>query len=593
MKKDSFMITGYPDREHAEANSAVKMTCARSNFRAAGWKDDDFKKPIVTIAAPYSNTMPCNNQFRDLADKIAEEVEKRGGKAHYCFTPVINDGMTQGTKAMRYSLVSRELITDCIETMHEGYYADACITLAGCDKSVPASVMPLARGNMIGISLFGGPALPGQMPGHECDDHAQGLDPGKVMEGIGAYGRSLIDLEELNKLECAGLPGSGTCSAMFTACSMAAVVEALGMALPGTASHPAMTRTDSRSVPQPKLDDCVAVVDAIFTLMEKQIKAREILTKEAMENAVAIVYATGGSTNAILHMLAIAHEAGIPQEDFCIQDFDRIGQRVPLLANVSPHGKYHMSDIDRVGGIPVILRELLDAGLLHGDVMTVTGKTMAENLAGVPSIASMAGSQDVLLPISKPLAPAGNHILVLKGNLAPESAIIKLSGKQNIELIGPAKCFDDEDKAFEAIMRGEIKKGDALIIRYEGPKGSPGMPEMLSPGAALVGAGLGKDVALITDGRFSGASHGIMVGHVTPEASAGGPIALIKDGDIIIVRPAQRELSIDISAEELAARRAAWTPPPLKPGTSGLLGKYARQVKSAHYGAVTSDGPMR
>jgi len=586
LKKESYMITGYPDKKSGEANSYVKMTTARANFRAAGWKDDDFKKPIITIAAPYSNNMPCNNQFRDLADRIAEEVEKRGGKAHYAFTPVINDGMTQGTKAMRYSLVSRELITDCIETMHEGYYADACISLAGCDKSVPSSVMALARGDMIGLSLFGGPALAGHLPGEGCDEPRR-LDAANIMQGIGAYGNGLIDLEELTKLECAGLPGSGTCSAMFTACSMAAVVEALGMALPKTGSHPAMTRDDPRSVPAQKLEDCVAVTDAVFNLLEKQIKTRQIITKEALENAVAVVYATGGSTNAVLHILAIAHEAGIGQDVFCIEDFQRIGQKVPLLSNVSPHGKYHMSDIDAVGGIPVVMRELLDAGLLHGDCLTVTGKTMAENLAGVPNISSL-GKQDVLFPIASPFAPAGNHILIISGNLAPESAVIKLSGKQNVEHIGPARCFDDEDAAFEAIMNGEIKKGDSLIIRHEGPKGSPGMPEMLSPGAALVGAGLGKDVALITDGRFSGASHGIMVGHVTPEASAGGPLALVRDGDIIIVRPSQRQLSIVISDEEMAARKAAWVAPPLKPGTSGLLGKYARQVKSAHYGAVTS-----
>mmetsp|Transcript_96066 Transcript_96066/g.151304 ORF Transcript_96066/g.151304 Transcript_96066/m.151304 type:complete len:592 (-) Transcript_96066:67-1842(-) len=586
LKSNSYMITGYPDKKDGEANSYVKMTCARANFRAAGWKDADFKKPVITIASPYSNSMPCNNQFRDLADKIAEEVEKRGGKAHFCFTPVINDGMTQGSKAMRYSLVSRELITDCIETMHEGYYADACITLAGCDKSVPASVMPLARGNIIGLSLFGGPALPGRKEDSHCNDSRKGLDAGSIMEGIGAYGRGIIDMEELHGLECKALPGSGTCSAMFTACSMSSVVEALGMALPKTGSAPAATYDDPRSLTPEKVEDCVAVAEAIFVLLEKQLRAREIITKKALENSIAVVYATGGSTNAVLHILAIAHEAGFSQEEFSIEDFQRIGERVPLLVNASPHGKYHMSDIDRVGGIPVIMRELLDAGFVHGDCMTVTGKTMAENLAGTPNVAAL-GDQDVLFPVARPLAPAGNHIVILNGNLAPESAVMKLSGKQNVELVGPARCFDDEDAAFTAIMSGEIKKGDALIIRYEGPKGAPGMPEMLSPSAALVGAGLGKDVALITDGRFSGATHGIMIGHVTPEASAGGPLALVRDGDTIIVRPRDRQLSIDISDEEMAARRAAWVPPPLRPGTSGLLGKYAAQVKSAHYGAVT------
>lgn len=586
LKKESYKITGDPTKAPSASNSFVKMTCSRSNFRAAGWKDDDFKKPMITIAAPYSNSMPCNNQFRDIADILAEEVERLGGKAHLCITPVISDGQSQGCKAMRYSLVSRDLITDCIEMMHEGYHADAIITLGGCDKSVPAAIMPLARKDLIGLSLFGGPALPGQAHG-ACGEGARGLDPGSVMEAIGAYGKGLIDMEELHRVECAALPGSGTCSAMFTACTMSAVVEALGMALPATGSVPAATREDPRTVTDRKRQDCAKVAAALFSLMEKGISARQIITKESLANATAVVYALGGSTNAVLHLLAIAHEAGIPESDFSIEDFHRIGQRVPLIGNLSPHGRYHMSDLDRIGGVPVVLRELLDAGLLHGQCMTVTGRTVAENLAGVPAVAAL-GQQDVLYPVSSPLSPGGNHILVLKGNLAPESAVCKLSGKLNVEFIGPARCFDDEDEAFEAIMAGRIQKGDVLVVRYEGPKGAPGMPEMLSPGAALVGAGLGKDVALVTDGRFSGASHGIMVGHVTPEAAAGGPIALLRDGDIVVVRPGARELSVQISDAELAERRAAWTPPAPRPGTFGVLEKYARQVRSAHVGATTS-----
>eukprot|EP00450_Noctiluca_scintillans_P027555 CAMPEP_0194537684 /NCGR_PEP_ID=MMETSP0253-20130528/77019_1 /TAXON_ID=2966 /ORGANISM="Noctiluca scintillans" /LENGTH=524 /DNA_ID=CAMNT_0039383727 /DNA_START=23 /DNA_END=1594 /DNA_ORIENTATION=- len=523
------------------------MTCSRANFRAAGWKEEDFRKPVITIAAPYSNSMPCNNQFRDLADLIADEVEKRGGKPHLCITPVISDGQTQGCKAMRYSLVSRETITDCIELMHEGYHADAIITLGGCDKSVPAAVMPCARKNLISVSLFGGPALPGE----HCDkDIGHGLDPKDVMEAIGAFGSGLIDLEELHKIECSSLPGSGTCSAMFTACTMATAVEAMGMALPGTASHPAAARDDARSVTDQKRADCIATVDALFALLSKGTRAREIITKESLENAVTTVFAVGGSTNAVLHLLAIAHEAGVASE-FGIEDIHRVGQRAPLLANVSPHGPYHMSDIDRVGGIPVIMRELLDAGLIHGGCLTVTGKTVAENLAVVPSISSLGLLQDVLRPFASPLSPPGNHILVIRGNLAPESAVLKLSGKQDVEFSGPARCFDDEDAAFSAIMSGSISKGDVLVIRYEGPKGSPGMPEMLSPGSALVGAGLGKHCALVTDGRFSGASHGIMVGHVTPEAACGGPIALLRDGDIVMVRAAHRQLAVDLSDAEM------------------------------------------
>lgn len=359
------------------------------------------------------------------------------------------------------------------------------------------------------------------------------------------------------------------------------------MALPGTASHPAMTREDVRSVPAQKQDDCSAVAHAVMDLLRLKLRTRQIVTKMAMENAVTVTYACGGSTNCVLHLLAIAAEAEI--EDFCIEDFDRIGKHVPLLANVSPHGRYHVDDIDRVGGLPVIIKELLDNGFLHGDCLTVTGKTVAENLANTSSIAALRAqdpSMDVLMPVATPYAPAGNHILVLHGNLAPESAICKLSGKQNVEHRGPCKCFDTEDDAFRAIMDGKIVKGDVVVVRYEGPKGSPGMPEMLAPGGALIGAGLGKDVALITDGRFSGASHGIMIGHITPEAAVGGPIALLRDGDIVELKPKDRSLSVQLSDAELAERRAAWKPRALSCG-KGVLAKYAKLVDSAHVGATT------
>ncbi|CAK0891858.1 unnamed protein product [Prorocentrum cordatum] len=588
LKKESYLITGDPSLPDGAHLLAAKMTCSRSNFRATGWKDSDFEKPIITVGAPYTNTMPCNNQFRDYADIIAEEIERIGGKAHLAFTPVISDGQTQGTHAMRYSLISRELIADSIETMHEGYHADAIITLGGCDKTVPGVVMPLARKNLIGLSLFGGPALPGQSK-RPCggDEKPRGLDPGTVMEAIGAYGNGLIDMEELHRIECTALPGSGTCSAMFTACTMASAVEAMGMALPGTSGHAATSREDYRAVTPEKRQDCARSVEALFNLMEKGIRARDIITAKSLENSVMVVYAVGGSTNAFLHLLAIAHEAEIPQEEFNIERMHEVGQRVPILANVSPHGRFHMHDLDGVGGIPAIMRELLDAGLLHGGCMTVTGRTVAENLEGVAAVRGR-GPQEVLKPFSDPFAPSGNHIVVLKGNLAPQSALVKLSGKQDIRHTGPARCYDTEAEAFAAVMDGTIKKGDVLVIRYEGPKGSPGMPEMLSPGAALVGAGLGKHVPLVTDGRFSGASHGIMVGHVTPEACDGGPIALLRDGDIVTVAPGERLLSVDLSVMELEARRAAWTPPPARPNTRGVLARYQKNVASAHFGATTS-----
>lgn len=374
---------------------------------------------------------------------------------------------------------------------------------------------------------------------------------------------------------------------MFTASSMAFAVEALGMAWPGSASHPAMTRSDTRGLTEKKRRDCEDAAEAVVNLLAKKLTCRQIVTKKSLENAVAVIYACGGSTNCVLHLLAIAHEAGISKDDFCIDDFDRVGKHIPILAACSPHGRFHVVDIDEHGGLPVIMKELLNAGFLHGDCITCTGKTVTENLASAKSIAEL-GDQEVLWPVQRPYKPAGNHILVLHGNLCPESAVCKLSGKTNVYHKGPAQCFNEENDAYEAIVAGKIKKGDVLVIRYEGPKGSPGMPEMLMPGGALIGCGLGKDVALVTDGRFSGASHGIMIGHVSPEAAVGGPIGLVNDGDIITLDPNNRALTVDVSDEEMAARRAAWLPPPPKPNTSGVLGKYAKLVASAHVGATTS-----
>lgn len=585
-KVSSFDITG--DTRDPTHPKTVKVAWSRSNFRASGWKEEDFLKPIVTIGAPYSNNMPCNNQMKDMAELLAEELEKRGCKAHFAFTPVISDGLTQGTRFMRYSLLSRDAICDTIEIMHEGYKADAAITLGGCDKSVGGVVMPLARKNIIGLSLFGGPALPGLAKKRDCEGEMQRLDGGVMSEIIPQLTAGLLDIEELTRLECAAAPGSGSCAAMFTACSMAFAVEAMGMSLPGSASHPAMTRSDTRSLTALKRKDCEDAADAIVNLLAEKIQARRIITKKSVENAVAVVYACGGSTNCVLHILAIAYEADIPVEEFCIDDFDRVGKDVPILCNVSPHGKYHVADIDELGGLPVIMKELLVNGFLHGDCLTVTGKTLAENLADVPSISELKVEQSVLWPVAKPYKPAGNHILVLHGNLASESAICKLSGKTNIYHRGPCKCFDEENDAYEAIVSGKIVKGDVVVVRYEGPKGSPGMPEMLMPGGALIGCGLGKDVALVTDGRFSGASHGIMIGHVSPEAAVGGPIGLLKDGDIVTLDPKNRLLSVDVSDGEMAERRALWRPPPPKPGTKGVMAKYAACVQSAHIGAVTS-----
>jgi dihydroxy-acid dehydratase len=399
------------------------------------------------------------------------------------------------------------------------------------------------------------------------------------MEAIGSYGAGVIDIEELHTIECHALPGSGSCGGMFTANTMSSAIEALGMAPPGTCSSPAVSY-DNVVTPE-KHSQCKDVVDKIFNLLANPITARQIMTKKAFENAITIMYALGGSTNGVLHLLALAHEAGV---DLTIEDFNVIGDKTPLLANLKPHGKYHMSDLHEVGGLPLLQKELLDGGLLHGDCLTITGKTVADNLIGIPLLKDL--KQDVLRSLAKPLAPPGQHIIVMKGSLCPESALFKLSGKTfDKPFTGPARVFDGEYKAYDAIMSGKIKEGDVLIIRYEGPKGSPGMPEMLSPGAALVGAGLGKTVALVTDGRFSGASHGIMVGHVTPEAYDGGPIALALEGDTVTIDAKTRTINLNIEEEELSERRRQWQPP--SDQANGLLGKYRKCVKSAHFGATT------
>lgn len=559
---------------------------------ATGWQDADFQKPIITIGAPWTNANPCNNRVRELADLLAEEVEKAGGKAFVAGTPVISDGMTNGTEAMQYSLPSRDLIADCLETMLEGYMADAIITLGGCDKTVPAALMPIARHNAIGLTLYAGTALPGHCSGCFNTHGGHGLDAKDVMEGIGAVGRGRMEKRVLEELERGALPGSGTCSALFTANTMSAAIEALGMAPPGTSSHPAVS-LPSNDLTQQKKDDCKVAVQLVFNLLRKKIQARDIITKKALENAITVVYALGGSTNAVLHLLAIAHEAQVP---LSIHDFQTTGRRIPLLANVSPHGPYHMSDIDRLGGVPVVMKTLLDHGLLHGGCLTITGRTLAENLASTPSIEDLPSpsppsTPPVLFPFLKPLAPPGRHISIISGSLAPDSAVMKLSGKEVPLFRGPAICYDSEQAAFEGIMTGQVKAGHVLIIRYEGPKGSPGMPEQLSPGAALIGAGLGKDVALVTDGRFSGASHGIMVGHVSPEAADGGPLALVEDGDTVMIDVQNRQLDLLLSPSLLAARRAAWSLPPAVAASfarrRGSLKKYTQLVQSAHVGAIT------
>jgi dihydroxy-acid dehydratase len=549
-----------------------KRTAARAMLRAVNFSDADFAKPIVTVACTATNATPCNAHIGELGDLLQKRIEATGGKAFVFGTPVISDGETMGTSGMRYSLVSRDLIADCIETMHEGYLADGMLTIGGCDKSIPGALMPILRNNSVGVMLYGGSILPGKLDGSD-------LTVISSFEAIGARAMDKIDDAQLERVEKASCPGSGACGGMFTANTMASIIEAMGMSVPYSAAHTAVD--SSNALADDKVKDCDATVAALWTCMENRITSRMICTKKAFENGIAVCMALGGSTNAVLHLLAIAHEAEV---DLTIDDFNRIGDKVPLLGDFKPFGKYVMADLEQIGGVPLVMKYLLEQGLLHGDCLTVTGKTVAENLAHIP--AALPTDQDIILPVTSPYAPAGNHVVVMRGNLAPDGSVIKLSGKE-IELHrGPARVFDSEEAALDAILAGKIVKNDVVVIRYEGPCGGPGMREMLSPSAAIMGCGLGKDVALITDGRFSGGSHGIMVGHIAPEAAAGGPIGLLQEGDIISLEPGKRTISVNLTDTELAARRAVWVPA-TKPRLRGTLKKYVATVSSASLGAVT------
>eukprot|EP00741_Cyanophora_paradoxa_P014382 tig00000190_g13873.t1 len=561
----SHELTGRPEDQH----DWVKRAAARAMLRAVGFGDDDFKKPIVTVACPTTNATPCNAHLEELGKIAAEEVKKTGGMPFVFGTPVISDGETMG---MKYSLMSRDLIADCIETMHEGYKADAAITFGGCDKSIPGALMPLVRNNAVGVFLYGGTILPGRLRDKD-------LTVASAFEAIGSFAAGKIDIEELHKVECNSCPGAGACGGMFTANTMSSAFEALGVSVPGSASHAAVDRENN--VSEHKREDVRASIAALFHCLRHNIRMRDIVTRNSLQNAIAVVMALGGSTNAVLHLLALAHEAQVKLE---LEDFQRVAAKVPLLGNFKPFGKYVMDDLDKIGGVPAVMRTMLDAGLIpYPDEMTVTGKTVRENLANVQPLPT---GQDVVYVPASPLAAPGNHIIVLGGNLCEKGGVIKLSGKHLEVFEGPAVVFDSEGAALDAVLGGKIKHGDVMVLRYLGPVGAPGMPEMLSPSSALVGAGLGKDVMLITDGRFSGATHGIMVGHVCPEAQVGGTIGLVHDGDRIRFNLAERTLSLLVPQDEIDRRRAAWKAPALK-YTRGVLGKYARLVGCASEGAVT------
>ena len=534
----------------------------RSYFYAMGLTDADIAKPIVAVGHVGNEAMPCNISLGGQAQHVKAGVSAAGGTPREFTTIAVGDGMAMGHEGMKASLVSREIIADSAEVMMLAHAYDGLAAIAGCDKSLPGMMMALARVNLPGVFLYGGSIMPGTYRGHDVTVQ-------DVFEGVGAHSAGNMSDADLRELEHVACPGAGSCGGMFTANTMACVSEAIGLALPGSAAVP--------TVHPDRTEVCRRTGEAVLNLLERGIRPRDILTKEAFENAMAVAVAVGGSTNAVLHLLAIAREAEAP---LTIDDLDRVCQRTPHIGDLKPGGRYVMADLHRVGGVPVVLKELLKGGFLHGDVMTATGKTMAENLNAL----DIAPDGAIVHSIDTPLA-GGSTIVVLRGNLAPEGSVAKVTASQHLQHTGRARVFDSEEACFDAVDRREIQAGDVCVIRYEGPKGGPGMREMLAVTAAIVGQGLGEDVAMVTDGRFSGATRGLMVGHVAPEAQVGGPIAIVQDGDEITVDAVNKTLELHVPRDEVDRRLAAWTPPPPR-YARGALAKYARLVSSASEGAV-------
>jgi len=553
------------DRMSKEVTEGYARAPARAMLRAIGMTDDDWDKPQVAVASSWNEVTPCNMPLDRLAKRAKVGVRAAGGFPIEFVTIAVSDGISMGHEGMRASLVSREVIADSIETMMHAERFDALVTFAGCDKSLPGMLMAAARVNLPSVFLYGGSILPGRGPRGEA------LDVVSVFEAVGAHATGQLTAEELSLIERNACPTIGSCAGMFTANTMAAAAEALGMALPGSSSAPAVDR---------RRDDLAfASGRTVVELVDAGIRPRQIMTKDAFENAIAIVNALGGSTNAVLHLLAIAYEARV---DLDIDDFNRVGRKVAHVADMRPHGRYHMTDLDRVGGVPVVMRQLLEAGLLHGDCLTVTGRTVAENLA---SLDPPAPDGEVVRPLDRPVHAEGG-IAVLRGSLAPKGSVIKIAGIDVLRFEGRARVFDSEEGAMEAILAGRILAGDVVVIRYEGPKGGPGMKEMLAVTGAMKGAGRGADAALLTDGRFSGGTHGLCVGHVAPEAVDGGPIALVADGDVIVIDAVARTVDLLVDDATLARRRTDWKLPPPR-YTTGVLAKFARLVSGAEKGAVT------
>ncbi|HEY2609870.1 MAG TPA: dihydroxy-acid dehydratase [Reyranella sp.] len=559
---------------------------SRVELRAAGFDPDRAAgtTAVVTIASAYTNAHRCNNRVRSIADLLVELLAERGGQGLIVGAPAVSDALTQGTPTAGYSLVSRDVAADCFEIGHYAHHGEAMIVISGCDKTGAAALMPLARTNAFGLVLYPGTSSPGRVDFGPWAAKGTNLTIMDYAEGRAAQEAGRISDSELLELERNVMPGSGTCGAMFTANTMSTIAEAIGMMLPRGASHPA--DYDAKSdIHADVRAQAHASVDALYRLIAAGIRPRDIMTERAFENAITTVYAMGGSTNMYLHLLAVAREAQVP---ITIERIQQVGERIPLLSNLQPHGKYAMVSLHEIGGVPVVMKELLRAGLLHGDVMTVTGKTLAENLAAVPALEKIA-AQDIVRSVASPVAAPNNHISVLKGNLAPESCVLKLSGKtlEKGQFRGTARVFESEAETMKAIRAGQVVPGDVVVVRNVGPVGGPGMPEMVMLTIQLQGRGLGEDVALITDGRFSGVSHGILIGHISPEAARGGPIAAVRDGDTIVIDPGARTLNLEIANEELARRMADWRPPDpprVRPGS--VHDKYIRLVSSAHYGCV-------
>jgi dihydroxy-acid dehydratase len=551
------------NRRSKNVTQGVARAPNRSMYYAMGYTQKDFDKPMIGVANGHSTITPCNSGLQKLADAAVDAIKAAGANPQIFGTPTISDGMAMGTEGMKYSLVSREVIADCVETCVGGQWMDGVLVIGGCDKNMPGGMMGMLRANVPAIYVYGGTILPGRYKG-------QDLNIVSVFEAVGQFSAGKMSEEDFCEIEKRAIPGSGSCGGMYTANTMSSAFEALGLSLPYSSTE--------ANVHDEKVASTARAAQVLVEAVKKDLKPRDIVTKESLENAVAVIMATGGSTNAVLHFLAIAHAAGV---EWSIDDFERMRKKVPVLCDLKPSGKYLAVDLHKAGGIPAVMKVLLDAGLLHGDCMTITGKTVAGNLADVPPLRK---DQDVIRPASDPMYAQG-HLAILRGNLATEGCVAKITGLKNPVITGPARVFDDEQSALAAIMAKKIKAGDVMVLRYLGPKGGPGMPEMLAPTGALIGQGLGESVGLVTDGRFSGGTWGMVVGHVAPEAYEGGAIALVQEGDAITIDAHRLMLQLDVSDAELARRRAAWKQPAPR-YTRGVLAKFAFSATSASKGAV-------